>query len=84
MLKADVGRLAGVGLPALAWKEARPEREVLAEAPWERSPPGLQETEREPRAQEASRGKRPPWAPGAAAGRMGAEPERWLCEARVA
>ena len=56
MLKADVGQLAGVGLPALAWTEARREREVRAEVPWERLPRGLQETEREPRAEEASRG----------------------------
>ncbi len=84
MLKADAEPLAGGGLPALTWQEARPEQEGRAEAPWERLPQVLQETEREPRAEEASRAKRLPWAPEAAAVLTGAEPERWPCGARVA
>lgn len=84
VLKADAEPQAGVGLPALTWREVRPEREGLAEAPWERSPQGLQETERVPQAEEASRVKRRPWGPEAAAERTGAEPERWPCGARVA
>ena len=84
MLKAGAEPLAGGGLPVPAWREARPVREGRAEVPWEQLPQAQQETEREPRAEEASRAKKLPWAPEAAAARTGAEPERWPCGVRVA
>ena len=83
MLKADAELLADGGLPAQAWREVRLEQEGRVEAPWERLPQARQETEREPRVEEASRAKRLPWAPEAAVARTGAEPERWPCGARV-
>lgn len=72
----DAGRLADGGLPGLAWQEVRP---VRAEVPWERWPPELPEAEQAPREAAASRAKRLPWEPEAAAERRGAEPERWPC-----